>query len=130
MAFKDNSEALLSELFYPSESDEPVEYISIDTEKHLPFSEDDIRDFLDTANQPIEMLDLATFWDFLTTTKAWYIGEEILRVEKFSELKTMMETQLVNLQGFRVGEIEIAIYVLGENQAGQIEGIKTLSIET
>lgn len=130
MTFQEASEPLLADLFYPSESDEPVEYISIESEKPLPFSEEDIRDFIEANELPISSIELPAFWEKLTTTKEWYMGEEILRVEKFTALKSAFETHLTHIQGFRVGEIEISIYVFGENASGKIEGIKTLAIES
>jgi len=130
MTFQEACEPLLADLFYPSESDEPVEYISIESEKPLPFLKEDIRDFIEANEQPISPIELPVFWEKLTTTKEWYMGEEILRVEKFTELKNAFETHLTHIQGFRVGEIEVSIYVFGENASGKIEGIKTLAIES
>jgi Nuclease A inhibitor-like protein len=35
-----------------------------------------------------------------------------------------------NLEGFRVGEIQIKIFVLGKDDSGKVAGLQTLSVET
>jgi Nuclease A inhibitor-like protein len=41
-----------------------------------------------------------------------------------------MTGELQNLEGFRVGEIEIQIFVLGQDDSGKVAGLETLSVET
>jgi Nuclease A inhibitor-like protein len=38
--------------------------------------------------------------------------------------------ELQNLEGFRVGEIEIQIFVLGQDDSGKVARLETLSVET
>jgi hypothetical protein len=37
---------------------------------------------------------------------------------------------LKDIRGYRVGEIEIDIYVLGKDSSGDVVGLQTLSVET
>jgi Nuclease A inhibitor-like protein len=41
-----------------------------------------------------------------------------------------MTGELRNLEGFRVGEIQIKIFVLGKEDSGRVVGLQTLSVET
>lgn len=45
-------------------------------------------------------------------------------------LQKAMTEELRNLAGFRVGEIQIQIFVLGQDDSGKVCGLKTLSVET
>lgn len=131
MTFQEEISPLIEELFYPSESDEPVEHLFIETEQLLPFSIENLRLLLDANEEaPIEELDLNQFWEQVTVQKEWYGEEEIVRTKNFQELKTSLEKRLTAMQGFRVGEIEIELYIIGQTDEGKIEGIKTLSVET
>jgi Nuclease A inhibitor-like protein len=52
-----------------------------------------------------------------------------VREDQVAALRAMME-ELKNLEGFRVGEIQIKIFVLGKNDSGRVAGLQTLSVET
>jgi len=45
-------------------------------------------------------------------------------------LRKAMTEELKNLEGFRVGEIQIKIFVLGKGDTGNVRGLQTLSVET
>ena len=38
--------------------------------------------------------------------------------------------ELQDLEGFRVGEIQVMIFVLGKDDSGRVAGVRTLSVET
>jgi len=45
-------------------------------------------------------------------------------------LQNVMTGELRNLEGFRVGEIQVKIFVLGTDGSGKVVGLRTLSVET
>jgi hypothetical protein len=45
-------------------------------------------------------------------------------------LPKAMTGELRNPEGFRVGEIQISIFVLGTDDSGKVAGLQTLSVET
>jgi Nuclease A inhibitor-like protein len=47
-----------------------------------------------------------------------------------SEASGTMTEELKNLEGFRVGEIQIQIFVSGKDDSGRVVGLQTLSVET
>jgi hypothetical protein len=46
------------------------------------------------------------------------------------QFRRAMTEELKNLEGFRVGEIQIKIFVLGKDDSGNVCGLQTLSVET
>lgn len=45
-------------------------------------------------------------------------------------LRKAIMTELENVRLYRVGKIEIEIYLLGNDGSGKVYGIQTLSVET
>jgi hypothetical protein len=52
------------------------------------------------------------------------------REDQVAALQKAMTEELRNLEGFRVGEIQIKIFVLGKDDSGSVVGLQTLSVET
>ena len=52
------------------------------------------------------------------------------REDQVAALQRMMTGELRKLEGFRVGEIQIKIFVLGTDDSGRVVGLQTLSVET
>jgi Nuclease A inhibitor-like protein len=52
------------------------------------------------------------------------------REDQVAALQKAMTGELQNLEGFRVGEIQIQIFVLGTDDSGKVAGLRTLSVET
>jgi Nuclease A inhibitor-like protein len=50
--------------------------------------------------------------------------------DQVAALQKAMTEGLRNLEGFRVGEIQIQIFVLGTDDTGKVVGLQTLSVET
>jgi nuclease A inhibitor-like protein len=52
------------------------------------------------------------------------------REDQVAALQNVMTGELQNLECFRVGEIQINIFVLGTDGSGKVVGLQTLSVET
>jgi hypothetical protein len=51
------------------------------------------------------------------------------REDQVAALRAMMG-ELGDLEGFRVGEVQIKIFLLGISDSGRVVGLQTLSVET
>jgi hypothetical protein len=51
-------------------------------------------------------------------------------VQRYQQLLALLKANLTDLKVYRVGEIEISIYVLGRTSHGNVAGVKTMAIET
>lgn len=122
---------LLSNLLYPSESDEPLEWIEIAQELPSPLTTNDLLVHLSLPEGTIiEETSVEHFWNPVTTFEDWYGDEEKQITEQFLQAKALVETHLKNFQAFRVGQTEIDLYLLGLAANGHWAGLKTKVIET
>lgn len=123
--------ALLKDLFYPSESDEPIEWISFKTSLSPPLTVSDLEFYQGLPPEvAVEEIAVDDFWLPITTMEDWYGEDEKAQVAKFLELKSLLESNLKNFQGFRSGQTEVDLYLLGQLNEKEWGGLKTKLIET
>ena len=122
---------LLKDLLYPSESDEPIEWISFQSSVLYPLTVNDLEFYQGFPPEVyVEEIAVENFWKPIITIEEWYEEDERVQVAKFLELKLLLETNLKNLQAFRAGQIEIDLYLLGQINENEWGGLKTKLIET
>ncbi|MBA2663999.1 MAG: nuclease A inhibitor family protein [Bradymonadaceae bacterium] len=80
--------------------------------------------------QPLEQLSFDAFFARLTTEQEWMEDEQLEDVRRYRELEAVLRSQLKDLRVYRVGEIEIHVYILGITDCGDVGGLHTVSIET
>ena len=123
--------ALLKDLLYPSESDEPIEWVNFQSSVLPPLTVSDLEFYQGFPLEVhVEEIAIENFWEPIITIEEWYEEDERVQVEKFLELKLLLETNLKNLQAFRAGQIEIDLYLLGQINENEWGGLKTKLIET
>lgn len=122
---------LLSDLYYPSESDEPIEYVDYPINFDPPLTTGHIRDLLlITPEIYIQEISETDFWEPAITDQDWYEEEEKERTQRFLELQRRVDQLLNNRQVFRIGDGEMDLYLLGKKSDGHWAGLKTLVIDT
>lgn len=122
----DRLQQATTDLVWTSESDYPFEVVtwSKDTELNptalfkLP---------TDTA---IETTTLQDFFTPALATEDWYGKEELATVDRYQKLVDAIGSNLSDVVVFRVGEIEIAVYIVGKTLDRDLVGLKTQVIET
>jgi hypothetical protein len=111
-------------LLFMSETDAPLTYYELSPEKSQEWPPSTGGQFLqligEDSEAPVEKLAPEKFFSDL------HFGNEGRQVK---DLRRAME-ELKNLEGFRVGEIQIKIFVLGKDDSGNVCGLQTLSVET
>lgn len=78
----------------------------------------------------IETITLADFFASALTVEDWYEAEELVQVDRYRKLLQTIESTLTEVQVFRVGEIEISVYIVGKTPDGDLVGLKTHLVET
>ncbi len=78
----------------------------------------------------IEEKDFTQFFAHLTEIQEWCGDEEKAAAAKFSELKQLLVKNLKNLRFFKIGEIQLDLYVVGIDAENNLMGIMTKAIET
>jgi nuclease A inhibitor-like protein len=127
MMSKERFDKLAEGLLFQSETDAPLTYYELDPGRPKQWPPSTADQFLQLIGEPT-----GTSVEKLAPEKLFRNlgpGNED-RVDQVAALEKAMTTELRNLAGFRVGEIEIHIYVLGQDDSGQVVGLQTLSVET
>jgi hypothetical protein len=129
---KQSIEALVEGLYYPSESDEPLAYVALGLPTPAPLNENHLRVVLgESPSTLVEEISLEEFFLPLTESQDWYDDDEKFRTEQFVALHAYLLANLLDTQVFRIGEVQVHIYVLGRTSLDNCwEGFKTISIET
>jgi hypothetical protein len=130
-AFAEQLNPIITGLFYPSESDEPIEPVSCYLDQADALTVSQIKDWqmLPPAIYVDEMPE-AEFWEPVIKDEDWYGDEEKKRTSQFQQLKALLEAELTVRQVFRVGETERDVYLLGRQADGERAGIKTKIVQT
>jgi hypothetical protein len=117
-------------LIYMSETDAPFEIIhwpdggaSLDAKQVIRLSRHKPRD-------PVQTLSVDDFFKPLTDYQAWFGASEKATAEKYRRLQEIIQQRLSDLQVFRVGKIQIDIFVVGRSTQGDWVGVKTRAVET
>jgi hypothetical protein len=117
-----------ADLLWSSESDYPFEIVTWPQNTEIVptalFSN------LADPNLPIETMSVTELFEPILTIEDWYEDAELAQVNRYTDLLYAIESNLVDPQVFRVGEVEIAIYIVGKTPDGDVVGLKTYVVET
>lgn len=116
-------------LFFMSESDYPFEAIEIDTTsdeletrlKKLSGHDDDA---------VVEQQTLDYFLRNSVALRPTDTGEEQALAHRFLQLKGVLAENLGQVEAYRVGEVQVDIFIIGVLEEGKYAGLRTKSIET
>lgn len=79
---------------------------------------------------PFEERDFGEFFEQLTRQRDWHDEEHEETARRFLRLQEFLEEKLRDLKVFRIGEIELEIYVVGLREDGVLAGVRTEAVET
>ena len=115
-------------LTFMSESDYPFEVFRWGAEDPTP-------DFLrglegQDAGAPVETRTAAEFFRVAASEVEWKGAEEMSAARRYQSLQRLLEQNLTDLKVFRVGTINIPVYVAGRSASGAWLGVSTRVVET
>jgi hypothetical protein len=113
-------------LLFPSESEYPLEPFTWKSATLKP--ETILTRSQKPADTLIESITLEEFFAPVTTDEDWFEDEDREIAQRFRDLQAAIAT-LENVQVFRLGKIEIDVYIVGAIGPDLI-GLKTTVIET
>lgn len=82
------------------------------------------------VGSPVEEKDFTAFFARLTEIQDWFGEEETAMAKKFTQLKELLEKNLRDLKVYKIGKIELDVYVVGLDAESNLLGIKTKAVET
>ena len=118
-------------LMYPSETDAALEAFTWQSIKDSTFSIDKL--LLATRhklNTPVDGLELADFFAPVSRVEEWMDDSEKLTAERFQDLRETLEHLLADISVYRVGEVNVDVYVVGRTEDGYYAGVSTKLVET
>jgi hypothetical protein len=83
-----------------------------------------------TENSEVEERNFEEFFKPLLEVQDWFGDEEKKTAARFSKLKELLQKELKDLKVFKVGSIELDVYVVGLDAEGVLTGIKMKAVET
>ena len=116
-------------LYYSSETDAEIT-VFVGLSAETVDKEEVRRQTEAAADSPVEEKDFKEFFARLTEIKDWYEDEEKKNVQKFIQLKELLENNIRSLKVFRIGKTELDIYAVGLDAENTLIGIKTKAVET
>jgi len=116
-------------LYYMSETDAQI-LPFIGQQAKAVSKEEILSQIKKAADSTIEEKDFAGFFARLTEIQDWFGDEEKEIAQKFVRLKELLERNLRDLKAFKIGEIQLDVYVVGLDAEDNLLGIETKAVET
>lgn len=118
-------------LLFPSESDAPLTpYRWPARADEAPTPEALLRVEGQPPDTPVEVWTLRDLFGPLIEEREGAIDEEREDAARYGAIVALLERELRDLRVFRVGKVEIGVYVLGLHPAGEWLGLETRVVET
>jgi hypothetical protein len=117
-------------VLYPSESDEPIEYFSLDLPIDQKLSKHEIAKAFGANKAEVKEWNFEDFFGPVVQIKSWFGQEETENAEAIKKIGQLLIANTADYQVFRIGKIEIIVVIIGKSSNSRWEGIKTLLIET
>jgi hypothetical protein len=115
-------------LQYTSESDYPFQVFSWPLDTLTPKKL--LAQTGHSKDTAIQLEDFDKFFAQAAQEKDWYGPEEKKAVAQYKHLVHILQTTLSNIQVYRVGQIELDVYIVGKTPDGSFAGLSTKVIET
>ncbi len=127
--FTEQIKKIVEGLYYISETDAEISPF-IGNKAELVTSEEVLKQIKSVIDAPVEERNFNEFFVRLTEMQDWFGDEEIAVANKFADLKKLLENNLRDLKVFKIGKIEVNIYIVGLDSESNLMGIKTKAVET
>jgi len=117
-------------LLFMSEADHPLEPFRLETPEGEP-SRQRLRELAGApAGARVEVTTPEQFFAVAAGEQAWKGEAELSTARRFQRLLRVLKAELTDLRVYRVGEINIPVYVLGKSPSGNWLGLSTRVVET
>ena len=122
-------ELAVQNLLWISESEYPFQVVYWHDSDELS-QENVLQHYGYNSDTQVAIIDLASFFNSATTEQEWHNEEEAAEVKRYQFLVGLLTNNLHNTQVYRLGEVEIDVYILGKTAHQAIAGLFTKIIET
>jgi hypothetical protein len=131
ISLKEQIETITADLMYPSESDEKIDYFEMELSTTDKLSMADFRLFNGIKPETvITEISLDDFFKPLIKIEDWFGEKEKKWAEDGLSLKNQLLEKARDFQIFKVGSVEIDVYIFGKTEECKWVGLKTKVVET
>lgn len=116
-------------LFYVSETNAEISFFAGSRIAAVTMDEV-LSQIKNTSDAPVEEKNFDEFFAPLTEIQDWFGDEEKKTAQKFADLRDLLKNNLKELKIFKIGKIELNVYVVGLDAESKLTGIKTKAVET
>ena len=118
-------------LQFMSESDYPFKTFLWEGEAKEPLTPEKIVQQTDhPQGTPVEVIELSDFFEVATQEQDWYGPEEKATAARYRDLLHTLKSTLEDIKVYRVGTVEIDVYIVGKANSSDLVGLSTKVIET
>ncbi|MFB2771946.1 nuclease A inhibitor family protein [Pelatocladus sp. BLCC-F211] len=118
-------------LLMPSESEYPFESVHWQIAQQKPLTPNQILEFTNhSLDVPVEVVDVDYFFRNIAVEQEWHDNQQKENVKKYKKLVETIKSNLSDVQVYRVGTINIDVYIVGKTQSGNLAGLSTKLVET
>jgi hypothetical protein len=116
-------------LLFMSESDYPVEVVRW---RNVP---DVTPEYLralagEDSSAPVEAVSVEQFFRAMASEPGWKGAAEVAAARRYQKLLRLLREWLADVKAYRVGTINVAVYVVGRGPDGDWLGVSTRVVET
>lgn len=122
-------EQATSGLFFMSEADYPFEIVNWGGMNEIT-SDYLRRQAREETNAPVRVVTPEKFFAVAVSEPKWKSEQELITARRYQALLRLLKENLDDLKVYRVGEINIAVYILGRTVTGSLVGLSTRVVET
>ncbi|MEA5621727.1 nuclease A inhibitor family protein [Nostoc sp. UHCC 0251] len=115
-------------LLMMSESDYPFEVVQ--WEGAAPATQEKILQLTGSQDLPVEIVDLDYLFRNCAFEQEWHNELQKKDVKKFQALIQTLKGNLSDISVYRVGQINIDAYIIGQTKDGDLAGVATKLVET
>jgi hypothetical protein len=115
-------------LLMMSESDYPFEVVQ--WEGAAPATQEKILQLTDSQNLQVEVVELDYLFRNCAFEQEWHNELQKKDVKRYQTLMQTLKDNLSDISVYRVGQINIDAYIIGQTQNGDLAGLVTKLVET
>jgi hypothetical protein len=116
-------------LYYVSETDAEIAPF-IGQKATVVTKEEILRQTGKSADENVEERDFSQTFEKLTKVQDWFGAEETETTKKFVFLRDLLTENLKDLKVFKIGKIELDVYIVGLDDQSILCGVQTKAVET
>ncbi|MEH2307486.1 nuclease A inhibitor family protein [Nostoc sp.] len=115
-------------LLMMSESDYPFEVVQ--WEGAAPATQEKILQLTGSQNLPVEVVELDYLFRNCAFEQEWHNELQKKDVKRFQTLMQALKDNLSEISVYRIGQINIDAYIIGQTKDGDLAGVVTKLVET